>query len=60
VIAGYTYLFSGGEPKQLEKAKGTFTAAILGLVLIAAAYLIISTIGTLTGGKVTDFNLNVK
>jgi len=60
VMAGFTFLFSGGDAKQLEKAKGTFTNAIIGLAFIAGAYLIINLIGQLTGAKVTEFNLNIK
>jgi len=59
VAAGFTFLFSGGDAKQLEKAKGTFTAAIIGLVVIVCAYLIIQLIGLLTGANITEFNLNI-
>ena len=59
VMAGFTYLFSGGDAKQLEKAKHSFTYAIIGLVVIVCAYLILQLIGMFTGVNVTEFNLNL-
>lgn len=59
VMAGFTYLFSGGDAKQLEKAKNAFTYAIIGLVVIVCAYLILQLIGMFTGVNVTEFNLNL-
>jgi len=59
VMAGFTYLFSGGDAKQLEKAKNAFTYAIIGLVVIVSAYLILQLIGLFTGVNVTEFNLNL-
>jgi hypothetical protein len=60
VASGFTFLFSGGDAKQLEKAKGTFTAALTGLVLIAVSYLILLLIGQFTGVDVTKFDLNIQ
>jgi hypothetical protein len=59
VTAGFTFLFSGGDAKQLEKAKNTFTYAIIGLVVIISAFLILQLIGFFTGTNVTEFNLNI-
>jgi len=59
VISGFTFLFSGGDAKQLEKAKNSFTYAVIGLIVIVSAYLILSLIELLTGAKVTEFNLNI-
>ncbi len=60
VLAGFTYLFSGGDAKQLEKAKNSFTYALIGLIVIVCAFLIIQMIGLFTGAPVTEFQLNVK
>lgn len=49
VIAGFSFLFSGGDAKKLEQARGTLTNAIIGLVVIVAAYLIIRIIQVFTG-----------
>lgn len=59
ISGGYMFLFSGGDQKQLEKARGTLTSAIIGLVLLVSGYIILSLIQGLTGVKVTEFNLNI-
>jgi len=59
VIGGYTFLFSGGDQKKLEKAKGTLTSAIIGLVILVCSYLILMLIQKATGvtTDLTKFNL---
>jgi len=59
VIAGFTFLFSGGDAKQLEKAKHSFTYAIIGLIVIVCAYLILQLIKMFTGASVTEFKINL-
>lgn len=49
IIGGFKYLTSGGDPKAQEQAKNTMTYAVLGLVLIIAAYLILNFVATFTG-----------
>lgn len=57
VMGGFNFLFSGGDQKKLEKARGTLTNAIIGLVVIVGAYLILRTIGLFTGIDVTTFSI---
>jgi len=57
LVGGFGFLFSGGDQKKLEQAKGTLTNAIIGLVVIVAAYLILRTIGVFTGVDVTTFTI---
>ena len=58
VVGGYVFLFSGGDQKKLEKARGTITAAITGVVIIVVAYLILLTIQRFTGvTSVTQFTI---
>lgn len=57
ILGGYHVLFSGGDQKKLEAAKGTLTGAIIGLVVIVAAYLIVKTVEVATGVPVTKFQL---
>jgi hypothetical protein len=57
VVGGYGFLFSGGDQKKLEKARGTLTAAIIGVVVIVVAYLILKTISLFTGVDVTQFTI---
>ena len=46
--------------KKLEKARGTLTGAILGVVIIVCAYLILLTIKAITGVDVTKFTVPTK
>ena len=57
IIGGYGFLFSGGDQKKLEKAKGTLTAAIAGVIIVVVAYLILQTIHLFTGVNVTQFSI---
>lgn len=57
LIGGFKYLFSGGDAKKTESAKGTLTAAFLGLVLIVAAYIFLQLIGAFTGLDLTHFQI---
>ncbi len=58
VTGGFTFLFAGGDPKAAQKAQGTITSAIIGLVVIAAAYLMLSVIQNFTGVDVTHIKLD--
>jgi len=59
VVSGFSFLFSSGDPKKLEQARGTLTNAIIGLVIIVAAYLILRLIGAFSGyTNITKFNIS--
>ena len=49
IVGGFSFLFSGGDQKKLEQARGTLTNAIIGIVVIVTAYLILRIIGAFTG-----------
>lgn len=49
LVGGFNFLFSGGDQKKLEAAKGTVTNAIIGIVIIVSAFLILKTITAFTG-----------
>lgn len=57
ILGGFKYITAGGDPKALEGAKKTLTYAILGIVLIASAYLILLLIEQFTGAPVTEFSI---
>lgn len=57
VVGGFNFLFSGGDQKKLEKARGTISNAVIGVVVIVVAYLILLTIKALTGIDVTQFTV---
>jgi hypothetical protein len=57
LVGGFKYITSGGNPKSLESARNTLTYAILGMVLVASAYLILRFIGVFTGADVENFQI---
>ena len=56
-VGGFKFLTSGGDPKATTSAKQTITYAIIGIVLMALAYLIFLLIQTFTGVNVTTFTI---
>lgn len=57
IIGGFKYLTSGGDPKAAQSAKDTLSHAILGLVLVIAAWFILKFIEEFTGVTVTIFKI---
>ncbi len=59
LYGGFTFLFSSGDQKKLEQARGTITNAIIGLVIMVSAFLILRTIGVFTGTEsfITTFSI---
>lgn len=57
IAGGFRYITSGGDPKSAAGARGTLTFAIIGLVVIAGAFLILRFIEDLTGATVTQFKI---
>lgn len=53
IISGTQYIMSRGDPERLNKAKRRFLFAIVGLVVMLAAFFIVRVIVFITGG---DFN----
>jgi uncharacterized membrane protein HdeD (DUF308 family) len=49
ILAGYNYLSAGGDKTRIEAAGRKLTNAILGLVIVIAAYGILALIGTFLG-----------
>src|SRR3989344_5886494 len=54
LVGGFNFLFSSGDQKKLEAARGTVTQAIMGIVVMSVAYLVIKTISVFTGVDVTE------
>src|SRR6266498_1496191 len=57
VIGGFRYLTSAGDPKAAGAAKSTITYAIVGVFLMAIAYLVFSLIEFFTGVPVKIFRI---
>ncbi len=54
VWGGFQYLWSGGDPKKVEKGKDTLKNAALGIVIIFFAYTLVSAlINVLASGTIT-------
>lgn len=58
IVGGFKYITSAGDPKAAQAAGKTITTAVLGLVLVALAYLVLVFIFRLTGVDVTEFQIN--
>ena len=59
LVGGFNFLFSGGDPKKLEQARGTVTQALVGIIIMSLAYLILLTIQKFTGVNVTEFSVPI-
>jgi len=59
ILGGFRYLTSGGDAKAAESARKTLTYAILGLVLIIAAWFILKFLNEFTGVDLTEFTFSV-
>lgn len=57
IVGGFRYLTAGGDPKAATSAKQTMTYAIMGVALMALAYLIFRIIEYFTGVKLTIFEI---
>lgn len=49
VFGGFKFMFSGGDPKEVEAARHVITWAIIGLVVVLLAFFLINIIGYITG-----------
>lgn len=57
VMGGFKFLTSGGDPKATGQAKQTMTYAVIGIALMALAFLIFRLIEVFTGVNVTKFEI---
>lgn len=58
IVGGFKYITSGGDSKAAASAQQTITWAILGLALLASAYLILRLIANFTGVQsILDFQI---
>ena len=58
LIGGFKYLTSGGNPESVASAQKTITYAIIGLIIVALAFLILVFIQTFTGAQITVFRVS--
>lgn len=59
VYGSITILTAGDSAEKLKKGKGVFTSAVLGLVVIAGAYIVLLALQNILGvGGLTTFTIN--
>ena len=57
ILAGVRLLMAGPDPKAYAAAWSTFTWAVIGLILLAVAWLIIVLVQRFTGTNITNFGI---
>ena len=57
IIGGFQYLASAGDPKQLQKATGTITAAVIGIAVILGIWFIFKLLNLITGLDLLQFQI---
>lgn len=57
LFAGFRWINAGSDPKALASAQQTFVWAILGVIMLSAAWLILVAIERFTGAPVTQFGI---
>lgn len=57
IVGGFQYLTSAGDPKQLQKASGTITAAIIGIIVILVVWFIFRLLNAITGLDLLKFQI---
>ncbi|HUW21182.1 MAG TPA: hypothetical protein VMW41_00805 [Candidatus Bathyarchaeia archaeon] len=54
IIAAYGWMSAGGDKQKMQKAQDSFTQAIIGLVVVVAAYAIASVVGFMLGVNILN------
>ena len=54
IIAAFGYLAAGGDPEKVKKANNQITNSIIGLVIVVAAYALISLMGKILGFEILN------
>ena len=57
LVGGLKYILSGGDKGKTESARGQITAALIGLVIVFAAWAILQLMSTFIGVDFTNFTI---
>ncbi|KKQ24913.1 MAG: seg [Microgenomates group bacterium GW2011_GWC1_37_12b] len=57
IFGGIKYITSGGDKGKAESARGMITAALIGLVIVFAAWAIVQLVQTFFGVSILDLNI---
>ena len=60
LAGGYAYLAAGGATEKMKEATQRIGNSLIGLVVVIAAYAVISLVGGLLGFSILDFEENIK
>ena len=55
LAGGFQYMTAGGDPKQTQKAAGTITTAVIGIVVVIGVWFIFRILGAITGLDLLNF-----
>lgn len=58
VWGGVQYVLSGGDKAATQAARDRITYALIGIVIVAAAFAIATLVGTVTGTSITNVSIN--
>jgi TRAP-type C4-dicarboxylate transport system permease small subunit len=58
IWGGIAYITSGGDKAQTEAARGRITAALIGLVIVFAAWAVITLVNALFGIDILSLNIS--
>ncbi|OGH19778.1 MAG: hypothetical protein A3D74_00865 [Candidatus Levybacteria bacterium RIFCSPHIGHO2_02_FULL_37_13] len=62
VHSGSKFVLSSGDPKRVEEARNTLVYAVMGLIIVMAAFLIVNLVSHLTGVeciRFEEFNISI-
>ena len=57
ILGGIRYITSGGDKAQTESARGQITAALIGLVIVFAAWAVINLVNLFFGVNIMELNV---
>jgi len=57
VIGGIQYAMSGGDKAQAQAAKDRITNALIGIIIVAVAFALVSLISAILGVQITSVNV---
>jgi hypothetical protein len=55
ILGGVSYITSGGDKGKTEAARGKITAALIGLVIVFAAWAVVNLVSTFFGVNILSF-----
>ena len=60
ILGGYDYMTAGGDQQKITSATKKITSALIGLIIVVAAYAIMSLLGELLGFKFLNLGSLIK